>query len=103
MQLTISGKDFALTPSIKTYVASKLSRLEKFAHDAERIGVELDVDHSHHKGDIYRIEVWVYFPGETIQAGEKAEDMHAAVDLVYPKLERQLTDRKQKKLAERKG
>lgn len=99
--ITISGKDFQLTPSIKSYVEEKLSRLQRFAKDAQRIGVELDVDRGHQHGELFRVEVWVYMPGETIQAGEKAEDMHAAIDLVYPKLERQLVDRKEKKLDHR--
>lgn len=103
LPITISGKDFDLTESLKEYVELKLGRLARFAHGAERIGVELDVDHGHQSGALYRVEVWVYFPGETIQAGEKAEDMHAAIDLVYPKLERQLVDRKEKLLDQRQG
>lgn len=100
--ITISGKNFPLTPSLKQYVEDKLGRLTRFAPNVQRIGVELDVDHSQQTGAIYRVEVWIYFLDRTIEAGMKAEDMHAAIDLVYPKLERQLVQRKEKQLAKRR-
>ena len=90
MTITISGKDFQLTPAIKEYVEEKIGKLAHFSRRIIRIGVELDVDHNVTKGMKNRIEVWIYLPGKTIQAGIKAEHMREAIDLVYPKLERQL-------------
>ncbi len=95
MNITISGKDFKLTPVIKEYVTEKLSKLEKFHPHIQRIGVELDVDRNVTKGKKNRIEVWVYLPGKTIQAGMKAEHMDEAIDLVYPIIERRLVKRKE--------
>lgn len=91
MNITISAKDFKLTPAIKEYVTEKMGKLTRFSKRIERIGVELDVDHSAKSGMINRIEVWVYFPEKTLQAGLKAEHMNEAIDLVYPKIERQIT------------
>lgn len=105
MDITLAGKDFALTPSLKAYVRDKLGKLTRFHPKIERIGVELDVDHNQRRGRIFRVEAWVYLPGRTVEAGVKAEDMHAAIDLVYPKLERQLVrlkERGQKRLRSRK-
>jgi len=102
INLTISGKDFQLTPALKDYVVAKIGRLKKFHPHIQRIGVELDVDHNHQSGQIYRVEVWIHLPGETIQAGLKSDDMRAAIDLVYPKLERQLVRNKEKRRAVRK-
>ena len=67
----------------------------KFNPDIIRIGVELDVDHNVTKGTKNRIEVWVYLPGKTVQAGVKAEHMTEAIDLVHPKIERQLVKQKE--------
>ena len=97
MNITISGKDFKLTPAIKEYVNQKIGKLAKFNADILRIGVELDVDHNVTKGKKYRIEVWIYLPGRTIQAGIKAEHMDEAIDLVYPILERQIVKQKEKR------
>ncbi len=91
MNITISAKDFKLTPSLKEYVEEKIGKLEKFSKHIERLGVELDIDRNAKQGLINRIEVWIYLPGKTLQAGLKAEHMHEAIDLVYPKLERLIT------------
>ena len=82
MTITISGKDFKLTPAIKQYVTEKFTKLGKFNPDVTRIGVELDVDHNVTKGKKFRVEVWVYLPSKTIEAGLKAEHMEEAIDLV---------------------
>lgn len=95
MNITISGKNFKLTPAVKEYVAEKLGKLKKFNPDIMRIGVELDVDHNITKGKKNRIEVWVYLPGKTVQAGLKAEHMDEAIDLVYPIIERQVIKQKE--------
>ncbi len=96
MDITISGKDFHPTEADKTYVTEKLVKLERFHPKIERIGVELDVDHNVTHGKKFRIEVWVYLPNKDIKAGLKAEHFQEAVDLVYPKLERQLVKDKEK-------
>ncbi len=92
MNITISAKDFKLTPAIKEYVTMKMEKLARFSRRIQRIGVELDVDRKAKSGLINRIEVWAYFPEKTLQAGIKAEHMNEAIDLVYPKIERQITN-----------
>lgn len=95
MNITIGAKHFTLSESIKTYVEEKMAKLEKFNPNIQRIGVELDVDHNVTKGKKHRVEVWVYLPGQTLQAGMKAEHMEEAIDLVYPIIERQLVKQKE--------
>lgn len=101
MTITISAKDFKLTPSIKEYIEEKFSRLQKFHPQLSRIGVELEVDHNVTKGFKNRIEIWVYLPSRTLEAGVKAEHMREAIDLVYPKIERQLVKAKEELEAKR--
>lgn len=91
MNITIEAKDFKLTLANRLYVEEKLGKLGRFSKRIERIGVELDVDHNAKSGSIHRVEVWVYFPEKTLSAGVKAEHMNEAIDLVYPKIERQIT------------
>lgn len=91
MNITTSAKNFKLTEANKEYVEEKLGKLGRFSKRIQRIGVELDVDHSAKSGLIYRVEVWAYFPEKTLSAGQKAEHMNEAIDLVYPKIERQIT------------
>lgn len=96
MDLIISGKDFKLTPSLKTYVEQKIGKLAHYWSRILRARVELDVDHNQKRGDIFRVEVWLNVPGPDIQLGAKASDMHAAIDIVVPKLERQIAKLKGK-------
>ena len=88
MDIIISGKNFKLTPSLKTYVEQKIGRLGRFWQRIIRTRVELDVDHNQKSGDIYRVETKIEVPGPDIRLGVKASDMHAAIDLIVPKLER---------------
>ena len=96
MELIISGKDFKLTPSLKTYVTQKVGKLGRYWAKVARARVELDVDHNQKSGDLYRVEVWLNVPGADIALGAKAADIHAAIDLVVPKLERQIVKLKGK-------
>lgn len=102
MNITISGKDFPLTPTLKEYVTIKLEKLIKFHRGIKRIGVEMDIDRNARQGRINRIEVWAYLPNKTISAGIKAEHMREAIDLVCPILERRLTRDKEKSVAKRR-
>lgn len=88
MDLIVSGKDFRLTPSLKTYVEKKVGKLGRYWNKIIRARVELDVDHNQKSGDIYRLEVKLEVPGPDIRLGTKAADMHAAIDEVAHKLER---------------
>ena len=101
MNITLEAKNFDLTPAIKAYVDEKLGKLSKFSSRIERIGVELDVDHASRHGLKHRLEVWVFLPEKTLQAGLKAEHMNEAIDLVYEKIERQVVnyERKRRDLA----
>lgn len=91
MEIIISGKNFKLTPSLKTYVTQKVSRFTKYWNKIIRVRVELDVDHNQKSGDIYRVEIWLEIPGPDIRLGIKASDMHEAIDLLVPKIERQIS------------
>src|SRR5689334_18831448 len=102
MRISIHGKDFRPTTADQQYVTEKLSKLDRFIPNIQRIGVELDVDHNVTKGKKFRIEVWVSLVSQDIKAGVKAEHFQEAVDLVYPKLERQLSNLKERRLDRRK-
>lgn len=103
MNITISAKDFRLTPSLKQYVEHKFTRLARFHPAIKRIGVELDVDKNARHGKINRIEIWAYLPHGDVQAGMKAEHMMEAIDLVYPKIERLLVKDKELMMERRRA
>ncbi len=88
MDIIISGKNFKLTPSLKTYVEEKVGRLGKFWKKIIRARVELGVQKNQKSGEIYGVEAKLEVPGPDISVEVSAHDMHAAIDLLVPKLER---------------
>lgn len=90
MNITISGKHIDLTPSLKAYVEEKVERLEHLHFDIERVRVELDVDHHHQKGVVAKVVIEVITKAKTLYVDERASEMHAAIDLALPKIERQI-------------
>ena len=103
MNLVISGKDFPLTPSLRQYVAERVAHLTHRTPGVGRVRVELDADHHHRTGVLGRAEFWVELRGRTFAAVAKGENVRPAIDLVVPKLSRQLADGKSRTLARRHG
>lgn len=96
MNIIISGKNFSLTPSLKNYVNDKVSKVFHYWNKIIRARVELDVDHNQTSGERYRAVIWLEIPGKDIEVGGKANDMHAAIDMLMPKLERLIVKAKDK-------
>lgn len=96
MDIIISCKNFDLTPSLRTYVEEKLSKLGNFWDRIIRIRVELEVDKNKRGGRMHTATMTVEVPGPDIRISEEAGDMHAAIDIALPILERQLQKAKNK-------
>ena len=101
--ISVSGKDFRLTPTLTEYVETKFAKLAKYNSKIQRIRVEFNVDRHHTSGDVFRIDVLVQLPSKDVQAGLQADDALAAVDLIFPKLERQLVKAKEKTRTKRRA
>lgn len=95
MQIIVSAKNFALTPSIKNFVEQKIGRLEHFWSDIIRAHVELSLNRHHKHGDIYIAFARLETPGPDLRASTESSDMRSAIDRLYPKLERQVVRAKQ--------
>ena len=92
MEFVISGKQMKLTEGIKGYIDEKLSRLEKYLNPQSEIKVTVSA-----KKERQRIEVTIVpINGPIIRAEEVQEDLYAAIDKVYDKLQIQLSKYKSK-------
>ncbi len=96
MNIVIKGTNTELSPSMKEYVNEKIGSLSKYVKRVVEVDVELEVDKKHKSGEIYRSEVTMYVPRDVLRATEKATDMYAAIDLVIPKLKKQIEKYKAK-------
>ena len=89
MKLQITGRKIDVTPGLKDYTTSKLSKLDKFFGDEANADVTLSVQKDNHT-----IEVTVQHKGIIYRAEVTEPDMYASIDRVEDVLERQI--RKQK-------
>ncbi|MBP8925151.1 MAG: ribosome-associated translation inhibitor RaiA [Pseudomonadales bacterium] len=91
MQINISGHHVELTPALREYVTSKLSRLERHATNITHADVVLNVEKLRQK-----IEATIRMAGGELFAASESEDMYAAIDSLSDKLDRQLKKHKGK-------
>ena len=91
MQLTITGHHIDLSPALREYVDSKLSKLERHFDNMTDIHCVLTVEKLAHKA-----EATIHVAGGTIHADAVEADMYAAIDCLADKLSRQVTKHKEK-------
>jgi ribosomal subunit interface protein len=102
--MIVTAKDFKLTPSITAYAEEKFGALTRLSRQPiTNIKAMLDVDHNQRHGRTSRVEASAVWQGKTYKAGEKASEMHEAIDLCVEKLERQLRDAKERFISARAG
>ena len=91
MQLTISGHHLDVTDSLREYVTTKLSRLERHHDRITNTHVILSVEKLQQKA-----EATIHISGADLFANSESEDLYAAIDQLADKLDRQLIKHKEK-------
>lgn len=91
MQLTISGHHLDVTDSLREYVTTKLSRLERHHDRITNTHVILSVEKLQQKA-----EATIHISGADLFANSESEDLYAAIDQLTDKLDRQLIKHKEK-------
>lgn len=91
MNLTISGHHVDVTPAIREYVMSKLSRVKRHFDQVIDVNVILSVDKL-----VQKAEFSLHLSGKDIHVESTHEDLYAAIDTVIDKLDRQVCKHKEK-------
>lgn len=92
MKFNIHGKNIEVTDAIRSYIESKVGRVEKYFKDTDLTAtVTVRV-----RGKEQIVEVTIPASKMVLRAEEKHSDLYAAVDLVSDKLERQIRKNKTK-------
>jgi len=91
MNLNIAGHHVPLTDALKTYVSSKLTRLERHFDHLIDASVILSVEKLRHKA-----EATIHTRGANLHAEAVEGDMYAAIDMLTDKLDRQTRKLKEK-------
>jgi putative sigma-54 modulation protein len=92
MDVKISGRHMTVSDEIKTYCQEKAGRLERFYDRIHMVEMVLDGADGQHSAEII-----VHVDGtHPFVASEHHEDMHAAIDVLMDKIERQIRRHKEK-------
>ncbi len=91
MELTITGKHLEITPAIRQYIESKISKVEKIFQPVLDVHVIISVAKYLHV-----VEIVLHTNTSIIRVSSKSEDMYASIDLTTEKLVQQVRKVKEK-------
>lgn len=90
MQINLTGHHLEVTPAIKTYVETKLERMERHFDHVTTVHVVLAVEKQRR-----RAEATINVAGGRLYADVEHDDLYAAIDVLIDKLDRQLIRHKE--------
>ncbi len=91
MNLSVSGHHLEVTPSLRSYVRSKIGRVTRHFDHVIDAHVILTADKLKQKA-----EVTLHVRGKDLHCESEEEDLYAAIDLLADKLDRQVLRYKDK-------
>jgi putative sigma-54 modulation protein len=91
MQTSVTFKNFESSEALKSYVQTKLDKLDKFLDAPVEANVVLSVEKIRHISEIHLIGDRL-----NIQATESSDSMYSSIDMVLDKLRHQIKKNKQK-------
>ena len=98
MRIETHGQQIAVTPALRDYVETRLSRLARHFDHPFDVRAQLRLEKPAH-----RAEATVNISGRTLHADANAVDMYAAIDLLADKLDRLLLKHKEKLVDHHRG
>jgi putative sigma-54 modulation protein len=85
MRITIKGKNGSVTESLKQYAEKKVKKLERYFDRIQAVEIKQTQERGQHI-----IELNMEGDGVFLRSEERCNDLHAAVDGVVDKMERQV-------------
>ena len=98
MRIDTYGQQLEVTPALRDYVESKLSRLSRHFEQPIDVRTQLSLERTDHCA-----EANVNIAGRTLHANATAQNMYAAIDLLADKLDRLLMKHKEKLIDSHRG
>ncbi|TYP50908.1 ribosome hibernation-promoting factor, HPF/YfiA family [Thermosediminibacter litoriperuensis] len=89
MKVTVSGKNFEVTPALKEYAEKKIGKLSRHFNYLNNDNLEAQVT-LHVEKDRHIVEVTIPVNDMILRGEEETKDMYSSIDLVVDKLEKQI-------------
>jgi ribosome hibernation promoting factor len=89
MQFQVKGRNLEVSDALRNYAEEKLGKLERQLTDP-RVELELAVERNPSIADNNVAEATIWTSGPVLRAREASSDMHASIDQLVEKLERQV-------------
>lgn len=103
MEIVVSGQNLSMTEALREYAEKKIGKIDKYFAEAIESGkVEMVYHQTKSPEKSNEAKVMVYMHGALLAAKEEHEDMYAAIDLLFEKLEKQLKKYKNKMKSRRR-
>lgn len=91
MNLHLTGHHLEITPALREYIQSKLTRVSNHFDHVIDVKVTLSVEKLAQK-----VEATIHVPGNDLHAECSNDSMYSAIDLLADKLDRQVLRHKEK-------
>ena len=91
MNVQLTGLHLEVTPALRDYVTSKLTRISNHFDHVIDVKVTLSVEKLAQK-----VEATLHVPGNDLHAACTDENMYSAIDMLTDKLDRQVLKHKEK-------
>lgn len=90
MNLTVHGRNVAISDRVQDYVDRKVGRLDKYLPRIREARVELVRRETRASADRYTAQLTIWASGQILRAEESSEDLFASVDAIADKMYRQI-------------
>lgn len=92
MQVNITGHHVDVTPALRTYVEEKVGKVQRLFSNITNVHVTLTVESK----VLHRAEAMVHLAKGEVHATAEHENMYAAIDALFDKVDRQVVKHKEK-------
>jgi len=94
IKFSIRGENIEVTEAIRTYVESKLAKIEKYFSPSQELNAKVNLKVYREK--TAKVEVTIPIGTVTLRAEDVSQDLYGSIDLVTDKIERQIRKNKTK-------
>ncbi|MBU1178469.1 ribosome-associated translation inhibitor RaiA [Patescibacteria group bacterium] len=93
MKVIFYTKNIKLTPELEAYAREKIVKLERYLKNVDIMETKIELTEytAQRKGNKFVAEVDVILPKGSLRASEATTDIHASIDMVIPKLKKEIT------------